>query len=164
MNQPMLEKLFQTANKRDLNEAELIQMEDWLASNPVERAELEAVDRLLDELPDEPVASNFTTRVLQEIRSAEDNSPARVTPSWWKIITPRFSSINIAATAVAMVLLIGGVVYQSHLNKNRVEVAASLQAVATFAEMFPVVLNDFDAIEVIGQADPIDEELWAALK
>ena len=110
------------------------------------------------------MASNFTTRVLQEIRRAEDNSPARVTASWWKIITPRFSSINIAATAVAMVLLIGGVVYQSHLNKNRVEVAASLQAVATFAEMFPVVLNDFDAIEVIGQADPIDEELWAALK
>ena len=164
MNQPMLEKLFQTANKRDLNEAELTQMEDWLASNPVERAELEAVDQLLNELPDEPVASNFTTRVLQEIRSAEDNSPARVTASWWKIITPRFSSINIAATAVAMVILIGGVVYQSHLNKNRVEVAASLQAVATFAEMFPVVLNDFDAIEVIGQADPIDEELWAALK
>ena len=77
----MLEKLFQTANKRDLNEAELTQMEDWLASNPVERAELEAVDQLLNELPDEPVASNFTTRVLQEIRSAEDNSPARVTAS-----------------------------------------------------------------------------------
>ena len=48
----MLEKLFQTANKRDLNEAELTQMEDWLASNPVERAELEAVDRGGAEVPE----------------------------------------------------------------------------------------------------------------
>ena len=42
--------------------------------------------------------------------------------------------------------------------------AASLHAVATFAEMAPGLLRDFEAIEAIRQADPIDEELWAALK
>ena len=38
------------------------------------------------------------------------------------------------------------------------------QAGAALAEMVPGVLSDFEAIEAIQQADPIDEELWAALK
>ena len=61
-------------------------------------------------------------------------------------------------------MVIGGVGYQSHLNRNRAEMAASLHAVATIAEMAPGLLSDFEAIEAIDQADPIDEELWAALK
>jgi len=42
--------------------------------------------------------------------------------------------------------------------------AESLQTVATIAEMAPELLADFDAIDAIDQSDPIDEELWAALK
>ena len=68
------------------------------------------------------------------------------------------------AAAAALAMVVVGVGYQSHLNRNRAEMAASLHAVATIAEMAPGLLSDFEAIEAIDQADPIDEELWAALK
>ena len=63
-----------------------------------------------------------------------------------------------------MTLLIGVFGYQKHLDQDRAEMAESLQAVATIAEMAPGLLTDFDAIDAIDQSDPIDEELWAALK
>ena len=40
----------------------------------------------------------------------------------------------------------------------------SLQAVAGLAEITPGLLSDFEMINVISHSDPIDEELWAALK
>jgi hypothetical protein len=58
-------------------------------------------------------------------------------------------------------MVIAGVGYQSHLNQSRAEMAA---AVASIAEFTPGFLADFEAIEAIAQANPIDEELWAALK
>ena len=162
MKQPEFENLLQTARERDLTDAELAKLERWLAANPDEQAEWEALDRLLVALPDAPVASNFTARVLDEGRRAEVPGPALGQAWWRKLLAPQFSPIQIAsAAALAMVVVVG---YQSYLNRNRAEMAASLHAVATIAEMAPGLLSDFEAIEAIEQADPIDEELWAALK
>ena len=162
MKQPEFENLLQTARERDLTDAELAKLERWLAANPDEQAEWEALDRLLVALPDAPVASNFTARVLDEVRRAEAPGPALGQAWWRKLLAPQFSPIQIAsAAALAMVVVVG---YQSYLNRNRAEMAASLHAVATIAEMAPGLLSDFEAIEAIDQADPIDEELWAALK
>tara|TARA_B100001167_G_C16641644_1_gene244365 strand:- start:47 stop:535 length:489 start_codon:yes stop_codon:yes gene_type:complete len=162
MKQPEFENLLQTARERDLTDAELAKLERWLAANPDEQAEWEALDRLLVALPDAPVASNFTARVLDEVRRAEVPGPALGQAWWRKLLAPQFSPIQIAsAAALAMVVVVG---YQSYLNRNRAEMAASLHAVATIAEMAPGLLSDFEAIEAIDQADPIDEELWAALK
>ena len=163
MKQPEFENLLQTARERDLTDAELAKLERWLAANPDEQAEWEALDRLLVALPDAPVASNFTSRVLDKVRRAETARQA-LDQAWWrKLLAPQFRPIQIAAAA-AIAMVIGGVGYQSHLNRNRAEMAASLHAVATIAEMAPGLLSDFEAIEAIDQADPIDEELWAALK
>ena len=163
MKQPEFENLLQTARERDLTDAELAKLERWLAANPDEQAEWEALDRLLVALPDAPVASNFTARVLDKVRRAETARQA-LDQAWWrKLLAPQFRPIQIAAAAaLAMVVVVVG--YQSHLNRNRAEMAASLHAVATIAEMAPGLLSDFEAIEAIDQADPIDEELWAALK
>ncbi len=162
MKQPEFENLLQTARERDLTDAELAKLERWLAANPDEQAEWEALDRLLVALPDAPVASNFTARVLDEVRRAEVPGPALGQAWWRKLLAPQFSPIQIAsAAALAMVVVVG---YQSYLHRNRAEMAASLHAVATIAEMAPGLLSDFEAIEAIDQADPIDEELWAALK
>ena len=163
MKQPEFENLLQTARERDLTDAELAKLERWLAANPDEQAEWEALDRLLVALPDAPVASNFTARVLDEVRRAEVPGPALGQAWWRKLLAPQFRPIQIAAAA-ALAMVIGGVGYQSHLNRNRAEMAASLHEVATIAEMVPGLLSDFEAIEAIEQADPIDEELWAALK
>ena len=160
MKQPEFENLLQTARERDLTDAELAKLERWLAANPDEQAEWEALDRLLVALPDAPVASNFTARVLDEVRRAEVPGPALGQAWWRKLLAPQFRPIQIAAAAT-LAMVIAGVGYQSHLNQSRAEMAA---AVASIAEFTPGFLADFEAIEAIAQADPIDEELWAALK
>ena len=160
MKQPEFENLLQTARERDLTDAELAKLERWLAANPDEQAEWEALDRLLVALPDAPVASNFTARVLDEVRRAETAHPALGQAWWQRLLAPQFRPVQIAAAAT-LAMVIGGVGYQSHLNQSRAEMAA---AVASIAEFTPVFLVDFEAIEAVAQADAIDEELWAALK
>ncbi len=160
MNQSEFDNLLQTARERDLTDGELARLERWLAANPAEWAEWEVLDHLLAALPDTPVATNFTARVLDEVRCAEAAQPA-IGQAWWRrLLVPQFRPIQIAAAAM-LVMVIGGIGYQSYLNQSRAEMAAS---VASIAEFTPGFLADFEAIEAIAQADPIDEELWAALK
>jgi anti-sigma factor RsiW len=160
MNQSEFDNLLQAASERDLTDGELAKLERWLAANPAEQAEWEALDGLLAALPDEPVATNFAARVLDEIGRAEAAQPALGQAWWQRLLSPQFRPIQIAAVATLAIVL-GGVGYQSHLNQSRAEMAA---AVAAIAEFTPGFLADFEAIEAIAQADPIDEELWAALK
>jgi anti-sigma factor RsiW len=160
MNQSEFDNLLQTAHERDLTDGELARLERWLAANPADQAEWEALDHLLATLPDTPVATNFTARVLDEVRRAETAHPA-VGQAWWqRLLAPQFRPVQIAAAAT-LALVIGGVGYQSHLNQSRAEMAV---AVASIAEFPPGFLADFEAIGAVAQADAIDEELWAALK
>ena len=160
MNQSEFDNLLQTAHERDLTDGELARLERWLAANPADQAEWEALDHLLATLPDTPVATNFTARVLDEVRRAETAHPA-LSQAWWqRLLAPQFRPVQIAAAAT-LAMVIGGVGYQSHLNQSRAEMAA---AVAAIAEFPPGFLADFEAIGAVAQADAIDEELWAALK
>ena len=157
MNQSEFDNLLQTATERDLTDGELARLERWLAANPADQAEWEALDHLLATLPDTPVATNFTARVLDEVRRAETAHPALGQAWWQRLLAPQFRPVQIAAAAT-LAMVIGGVGYQSHLNQSRAEMAA---AVASIAEFPPGFLADFEAV---AQADAIDEELWAALK
>ena len=160
MNQSEFDNLLQTAIERDLTDGELARLERWLAANPADPAEWEALDHLLATLPDTPVATNFTARVLDEVRRAETAHPALGQAWWQRLLAPQFRPVQIAAAAT-LAMVIGGVGYQSHLNQSRAEMAA---AVASIAEFPPGFLADFEAIGAVAQADAIDEELWAALK
>ncbi len=160
MNQSEFDNLLQTAIERDLTDGELAKLERWLAANPADQAEWEALDHLLATLPDTPVATNFTARVLDEVRRAETAHPALGQAWWQRLLAPQFRPVQIAAAAT-LAMVIGGVGYQSHLNQSRAEMAA---AVASIAEFPPGFLADFEAIGAVAQADAIDEELWAALK
>ena len=160
MNQPDIESLFQTARARDLTDDEWAGLERWLDANPVERAEWEAVDQLLAALPDAPVPSNFTSHVLEEARRSNAPVPALGQAMWRKLLSLQFRPIQIAAAAT-LAMVIGGVGYQSHLERSRAEMA---EAVVSIAEFNSGILSDFEAIEAITQANPVDEELWAALK
>ena len=160
MNQSEFDNLLQTATERDLTDGELARLERWLAANPADQAEWEALDHLLATLPDTPVATNFTARVLDEVRRAETAHPALGQAWWQRLLASQFRPVQIAAAAT-LAMVIGGVGYQSHLNQSRAEMAA---AVASIAEFPPGFLADFEAIGAVEQADAIDEELWAALK
>ena len=160
MNQSEFDNLLQTAIERDLTDGELARLQRWLAANPADQAEWEALDHLLATLPDTPVATNFSARVLDEVRRAETAHPALGQAWWQRLLAPQFRPVQIAAAAT-LAMVIGGVGYQSHLNQSRAEMAA---AVASIAEFPPGFLADFEAIGAVAQADAIDEELWAALK
>ena len=160
MNQSEFDKLLQTAIERDLTDGELARLQRWLAANPTDQAEWEALDHLLASLPDTPVATNFTARVLDEVRRAETAHPALGQAWWQRLLAPQFRLVQITAAAT-LAMVIGGVGYQSHLNQSRAEMAA---AVASIAEFPPGFLADFEAIGAVAHADAIDEELWAALK
>ena len=160
MNQSEFDNLLQTAIERDLTDGELARLQRWLAANPADQAEWEALDHLLATLPDTPVATNFTARVLDEVRRAETAHPALGQAWWQRLLAPQFRLVQIAAAAT-LAMVIGGVGYQSHLNQSRAEMAA---AVASIAEFPPGFLADFEAIGAVARADAIDEELWAALK
>ena len=160
MNQSEFDKLLQTAIERDLTDGELARLQRWLAANPADQAEWEALDHLLATLPDTPVATNFTARVLDEVRRAETAHPALGQAWWQRLLAPQFRLVQITAAAT-LAMVIGGVGYQSHLNQSRAEMAA---AVASIAEFPPGFLADFEAIGAVAHADAIDEELWAALK
>ena len=160
MNHSEFDNLLQTATERDLTDGELARLERWLAANPADQAEWEALDHLLATLPDTPVATNFTARVLDEVRRAETAHPAVGQAGWQRLLAPQFRPVQIAAAAT-LAMVIGGVGYQSQLNQSRAEMAA---AVASIAEFPPGFLADFEAIGAVAQADAIDEELWAALK
>ncbi len=160
MNQSEFDNLLQTAYERDLTDGELAKLERWLAANPADQADWKALDHLLATLPDTPVATNFTARVLDEVRCAETTHPALGQVWWQRLLAPQFRPVQIAAAAT-LAMVIGGVGYQSHLNQSRAEMAA---AVASIAEFPPGFLADFEAIGAVAQADAIDEELWAALK
>jgi len=160
MNQSEFDNLLQTAIERDLTDVELARLQRWLAANPTDQVEWEALDHLLATLPDTPVATNFTARVLDEVRRAETAHPALDQAWWQRLLSPEFRPIQIAAAAT-LAMVLGDVGYQSHLKQSRAEMAA---AVAAIVEFTPGFLADFEAIEAIAQADAIDEELWAALK
>ena len=163
MNQPEYDQLLQTALERELKAEELAQLDGFLAQNQAERFEFEAVDQLLTKLPDVTVSSNFTHRVMDAARREVQPAPTLGLSWWQRLLAPQHRIMRLVSAA-AVVLLVTVLSYQSHLSQDRAEMAESLQTVATIAEMAPELLADFDAIDAIDQSDPIDEELWAALK
>ncbi|HUB86331.1 MAG TPA: hypothetical protein VMB22_00450 [Verrucomicrobiae bacterium] len=113
---------------------------------------------LLSRLPDAPVPSNFTTRVMQAVELEEARRPRR----WdfilnWRTFLPR-------AAAVAAVVLFAGLAVQHYeLDARRAELA---QNVAVVAERMPSVdaLKNFDAIQRMSQPAQPDNELLALLQ
>ena len=160
MNQSEFDNLLKIAPERDLTDVEFARLANWLAANPADQAEWEVLDQLLAALPDTPVATNFTARVLDKVCSVEAGQPVLGQAWWLKLLAPQFRPVQIVVAAT-LAIVSGAVGYQSHLNQSRAEMAA---AVVSIVEFTPVFLADIEAIEAVAQADAIDEELWAALK
>ena len=160
-NEPLQNQLRELAWRRKLTDAE----KTGLRAQPEAEADLELESRLSEALarvPDAPMPSNFTARVLQAIEREE----ARTAPtrSWfwfwhWRVLVPR------VAVAV-MVLGLAGLAYQRHELGQRAELARDI---ALLAEAQPVpsveALKNFDAIQRMSQTTTrADDELLALLK
>jgi hypothetical protein len=110
---------------------------------------------LLARLPDAPVASNFTARVLQAVE-LEDARRARRWHFNWHSLLPR------VAFALAAVLF-AGVTFEHHeLAARRVALAESVALVAGSSSLPDLdALKNFDAIQRMSQSAHADEEILA---
>jgi negative regulator of sigma E activity len=114
---------------------------------------------LVSRLPDAPVASNFTTRVMQAVELEESRPVRRWSFRWqWHALLPR-----VAVTA-AVVLFAGLTFHRYELNEQRSLLAKNI-ALATGAQPLPSVdaLKNFDAIQRMSQPRA-DDELLALMQ
>lgn len=114
--------------------------------------------KLLARLPNAPVASNFTARVLEAVEFEEKKS-ARTRPwIWnWRSIFPR------VAVAAAVLIFAGVSIERYETQSHRVEFAKNLAAVAAQSPGVDA-LNNFEAIQRMSQSAHADGELLAALQ
>jgi len=114
---------------------------------------------LLSRLPDAPVASNFTARVLQAV----DLDESRRARKWnfilnWRSFLPR------AAFATAVILFAGLTFQHYELGAHRAAFAKNVALVAETPMPSVDALKNFDAIRRMSQPARPDEELLALMK
>lgn len=165
MNEFDYKLLLEESWRRRLTPAEEASVRAWLAQHPESKVgwELESqVSAALEKLPNMPVPSNFTARVLQAVERewpAPRRSQNRTT--WLlRVLLPR--------AAVAAVILGAGVLtYREHTSTNRAELVQGVKAVAAVSSLpSPEILQDFDTIRQMPAtttAGP-DPELIALMK
>jgi negative regulator of sigma E activity len=123
--------------------------------------ELEMEARLTDALakiPDAPVASNFTARVLAAIE-LEEKPAARSRWRWnWRLLWPR------VAVAAAVLIFAGVSLQRYETNFHRIALAKNVAQLA--AQPLPSVdaLENLDAIQRMSQPAHADTELLADLQ
>jgi hypothetical protein len=170
-NDPLYQQVREISWRRKLTAAEEGRLKALLLAHPELQAEWEAEAGLnagLGRLPDAPVASNFTARVMQEVerQSARELKGRRAGWGLWQWQLrwlPR----------LACVLIVLGVVAVSYhhfeTKAERVELARNVATVSdaisdSSALASPEVLENFDAIYALKPLPSADEELLTLLQ
>jgi len=160
-NDPIYNRLRELRWRRKLNAAEEAELQAWLEAHPESRADWAGeagLDAALDSLPDVPVPSNFTARVLQAVGRETAPRPSRFA-GWLRLRwLPR-------AAVAASVVAAGLVSYLVLQNTERKKLAESVAAVAEVSSLpSPDILQDYDAIRASNPTTTPDEQLLALLK
>jgi anti-sigma factor RsiW len=138
------------ASWRKLSQADAAELDTWLASHPDAQPDWEAETRLteaLSRLPDAPLASNFTARVLQAVERETAATHRAQLPTWWQRWR-RLAKFGLAGTAA----LVAGLLVVEHHQQSvrRAELANSIAKVSSVASLpSPEILQDFEAIRVL---------------
>lgn len=164
-NDPIYNHLRELGWRRKLTGAEEAQLRAWLAARPEAQADWDTeagLNAALGRLPDMPVPSNFTARVLQAAEREAAAEGCRGERKWqfWR----RLRWLPKVAFA-AIVLGTGLVSYHQIQAARFAEYAHSVAAVSDVASLpSPEILKDFDAIRVSNPTPLPDEQLLAALQ
>lgn len=160
MNEIEFEKLRQAGWRRKLTAQEKAVLRAYLSLHAAVRADWEeesGLNEFLAKLPDAPVSSNFTSRVLQAVeRETSASAPHRGVFHWIKFSWPR--------VAVASALL--GVAFFSvsqYRAVKRTQIARDIVTMSQAATVPQEWLQDFDAINRLSRP-PVDDALLAALQ
>jgi len=167
MNEDPLPHLEDVLLRRDLTPGEERTLNAWLDRHPEAAAGWRQQSRLaraIRQLPDVPVPSNFTARVMTEVRldrAVSERARAAQT-SGWSWLRPRFW-IPTASVAVAIAIALGG--WNWRTQKQQAEFNRDVTQLRTLASVPQEVLEDFEVIQRFSQgAPPVDFELLAALE
>jgi len=162
MNEFDYKSLLEKRWRHKLTASEEASVHAWLAQHPESRADWDLETQLtqaLETLPDAPVPSNFTARVLQAVEreaAAPKRSMSRV-PWFVRVLLPR--------AAVAALILGGMLTYRAHNTAQRAELMQSVKAVAGVSSLpSPEILQDFDTIRQMPASTGPDPELIALMK
>jgi len=161
MSESEFNELRELSWRRPLNAIEEARLQAYLAMHPEQRAAWEeelGLTQTLNQLPQMPVSSNFTSLVLQELDQAERKATrwGRWWPGW---LQRRLRSLA-WGTALALMLVVGFTGYQVHQEHQQLKQGAGLIA-AAIPE--PDALANFETIQKLGPLPSVDEELWLAL-
>ena len=151
---------------RNLTRAEEAELRVWLSTHPDAQLDFEAdaaLTQSLEKLPDVPVSSNFTARVLRAVER-EDAAKAREPRAGWRAWLHVHRWLPRVAAA-CLVIGVGLASYGHHHHVKTVQrIGRSLESVsAVRAVPSPDILQDFEAVRAISRTGP-DEELLAALQ
>ena len=164
-HEPIYNHLREQSWRRKLSNAEEVELRTWLATHPEAQADWQAEVGLnagLGRLPDAPVPSNFTARVLQAVEREAVAELSRPQGNWltwlWLRWLPRAA---FAAIIVGAGMLSFREVQVAH-RKKLVESVAAVSAVSSLPS--PDILKDFDAIRALNPSPAPDEQLLAVLQ
>ena len=157
------DEIVRLSMRRELTPDEESRLELYFAANPGARSEWEeerALGRALQSLPDAPISSNFTSRVLQEVEleQAREERQEHFAGSWFSRYFPKLGWATTAALVAALVLQYRSIKEERTIN-DRARALAGLSSAPA-----PEVLQDFEVIERLRwAAAPSDDELLTAL-
>lgn len=168
MNEQAYQQLREQSWRRKLTAAEEAAIHTYLAANPeahedwLTDAEL---NQLLADLPEAPVPSNFTARVVQAARleAAVRGRMGRWNWPAWLSLGNWLPRTAVATVAVGLVLSLG---YHQHQVHTQIALAHNIAEVSdAVVASDPDAMQDFEAIRQLGASQPkADVELIALMK
>lgn len=171
MNDAELNQLLEIARRRPLRDEEEARLTARLRQHPEIGPlweEEAGLTRLLHELPDAPVSSNLTARIISAVERETAGSTALWPAFRWLRLPRPLGRLAIACALLAFVPL-GYHQYQASAREKRVvaltHVARNVAVPAELVELPAIELwRDFDAIDLLGKTEPpADEELLVGL-
>jgi anti-sigma factor RsiW len=166
INDPLYNRLRDLVWRGKLSAAGETELRAWLAAHPEAQEEWQVeagLSEVLSRLPDAPVPTNFTARVLRAVEleaAAAERDKSHRAPKW---LWPRRWLSRAALAAV----IVGAGLFSLHEARTvrRSELAQSVAAVSEASSLpSPEILKDFEAIRALNQAPAADEELLALLQ
>lgn len=163
MNEFEYNALIEQSWRRPLTADEQTRLDAWLTTHPQQQADWElevTVNDLLTQLPNAPLASNFTSQVMRAVErdlaaQARQMSLLGRVKRWLRNPAPRL------AWALGLVA-VGWFGFHQHQSNMRSDMAKGLSVMANVASLSnPSMLEDFEAIRRLNTSE--DEELYAVL-
>jgi anti-sigma factor RsiW len=162
MNEPTYNELKEKSWVEPLSAQEAAELKQYLGDNPDLQHDWEddaALTTALNRLPNVPVSSNFTSRVMQAVQR-EEAQTERKAESWrafW-----RFGWIPKFAMAIAM-LCLGTFSFHEYQIASAAKLVKEVREVAEAAPIPHVDwLKDFETINQMGKVAIADDDLMMA--